>query len=84
MYRQINLVSPKFGFEIKGKQRSKAVSALLTILHSIRSVYILRMFAVNIVRKFRFLGSFTSQDSKFLANFPSKHFSLVRSKCKNE
>ena len=80
------------GFQMKGKQRKNGAFMSLTILYSTRSVYIMsqvrvyheRVYADNVVSKFWFVRSLSSQHhSKLIANIATENVSQVHIKeCK--
>ena len=84
MYCPVVIMSPRLSFEKKRKQRSNGAFVSPTISYSIRSVYIKRVYAYNVVTKFWFVRSLSSQHySKFIANITSENVSQIRTKeCK--
>ena len=77
----IVMKSPLFGFEIKGKQHNKGTFVTPKLMHSIRSLYIVREFADNLENNFWFMVSFISQQYyKFIANFYPKTATQVPTK----
>ena len=69
-------MSPAVSFEMKKKQRSNGVFVSPTILYSIRSVYIMRVYADKVVSNFWFVGSFCSEHhSKFIAKIATENVS---------
>ena len=69
---------------LKRKQRSNGAFVSPTTMYSIRSVYIMRVYADNVVSKFLFVRSFSSQHySKVVTNITSIKVSQIRTKkCK--
>ena len=84
MYYPVVKMSPVFGFEMKRKQHSYEASVLPTMMYSIRSVYIMRVYVDNVVSNFWFLRSFSSlHNSKLIANFTSEIvFQVCTKECK--
>ena len=74
-------MSPDLSFELKRKQRSKGANFI--VLNQVR-VYHERVYADNVVSKFWFVRSFSSQhNSNFITNITSEYVFQIRTKeCK--
>ena len=84
MYCPVVIITPALSFEKKSKQRSSGAFVSPTMMYSIKSLYVMRLYTDNDVGKFSFVKSFSSQHhSKNIRNNATKSLSHVRIKeCK--